>query len=486
MRKCLLFLLLSGCALGPNYQTPENDIVDTWGSEDEINVTSTNPPVADWWKLFHDPLLDQYVEKAKENNFDLLTAESNILQARALRQIEAGSFYPQIGADVNATRTYFSKNGPLFAIGPSTGSLPGTVSSESGLPFSLQAPQMQNLYNILFDFSWEIDLFGKTKRRVEAADALVERTIDEKNDILISIIAELARNYVELRGFQEKKRLIEENISLISSQSQIIFQQLQFGLIGKIDNEQIEAALLEEKAKLPGIEAQIFKNIYMLSILTGSVPETLVHELEKAQSLPNPEREVAIGLRSDLIRRRPDIRRAERNLAAATANIGVAIASFFPTFNLIGDGGIQSLELKNLFSLASRTWAVGGDLATPIYKGGKLIGNLQAKKAETAAALYTYQQTILKALEETESAITSYSQDLKATQLKAERAEKYQTIALISNEQHKQGLIDLLKFLNAQRELNTAEETLLNSQITTLIDLIALYKAIGGGWESSL
>ncbi|PIS03469.1 MAG: secretion protein, partial [Chlamydiae bacterium CG10_big_fil_rev_8_21_14_0_10_42_34] len=167
----MFFILLSSCAVGPNYIAPENNISDVWTvSNEEVDETA---PLVEWWKEFNDPLLNKYIAMAAEYNNDVLEAESNILQARALRQMAASSFYPKIGADVNATRTYFSKNGPLFAIGPSVGSVPGTTSTLSGLPFDLQVPQTQNLYNALFDASWEIDLFGKTRRTVEAADALI-------------------------------------------------------------------------------------------------------------------------------------------------------------------------------------------------------------------------------------------------------------------------------------------------------------------------
>lgn len=208
-----LTVIFAGCAVGPNYTTPENDVVDTWASESDI--ASSDVPLIKWWEVFEDPLLNKYIGMAAEHNNDVLTATSNILQARALRQVAASSFFPIIGADVNATKTYFSKNGPIFAIGPSTGSVPGTVSPVTGLPFAAQIPQIQNLYNAIFDASWEIDLFGKTRRTVEAADAVIGHTIEQRNDVLLSVMAEIARNYMELRSSQKRSRLIEENIGIL-------------------------------------------------------------------------------------------------------------------------------------------------------------------------------------------------------------------------------------------------------------------------------
>lgn len=465
--------------VGPNYTPPENNVADTWASSDVANTISYDPVTTKWWEVFEDPLLNKYIALAAENNNDVLTAMSRILQARALRKVEASSFFPQINADVNATRTYFSKNGPIFDIGLGD----GAVTDTPGLPFALQAPQTQNLYNILFDASWEIDLFGKTRRKVEAATALIGSAIEDRNDTLVSVMAELARNYMELRGYQEKARLIEENITLLEQKSCLIRKQFETGYTNRLDDEDILATLATERALLPDIQAKIYKNIYTISVLIGEVPESLIDELLTPKPLPMTPEEVTVGLRSDLLRRRPDIRKSERDLAAATANIGVAVASFFPTFTLFGAAGLQSLMLKNLFSLGSKTWAFGGDINMPIFQGGKLVGNLQAKKAETAAVAHTYQQTVLLALEETESIIVSYTQDLETAKEKKQATDRYQELVFLSSERNAKGLTNRLDLIDTQRKLNEAEQSYLDTNITKLVDLITLYKALGGGWE---
>ena len=481
VKRYLYLLILTGCAVGPNYKAPENKLSDAW-SASEV-ATTQNAPVLRWWELFEDPLLNKYITLASSQNNDVLVAMSRILQARALRQITASSFFPQVGADVNATRTYFSKNGPIFAIGPSVGEVPGTVSPGTGLPFDLQVPQTQNLYNILIDASWEIDVFGKTRRMVEAAGALVDRTIDEKNDILISVMAEVARNYIELRSSQEKARLIQENIALLSQKATLVQLQFKVGYVSRLDDEQILATLAEERALLPQIEAEIHRSIYMLSVLIGTIPETLEEELIIPQPLPKIPETIAVGLRSDLLRRRPDVRRAERDLAAATANIGVAIASFFPTFTLLGDGGLQSLSLKNLFTMGSKTWALAGDITMPIFQGGKLVANLRAKRAETTAAAYTYQKTVLEALEEAESTIVAYSEKLKTRKERQDAFQHYEKLTALSHERKLRGLISLVNVLDVERQQNRAEQEVLNSSTGALLDAILLYKVLGGGWE---
>jgi outer membrane protein, multidrug efflux system len=482
-KKLIPLIILAGCAVGPNYQPPENTISDTWAALTENTLATRDTPLIEWWKVFDDELLNRYIATAAEYNNDVLTAQSNILQARALRQMAASSFFPQIGADVNATKTYFSKNGPVFAIGPSTGTVPGTISTTTGLPFQPQVPQIQNLYNALFDASWEIDLFGKTRRTVEAADAVIGRAIEMRNDVLISVMAEIARNYIDVRSLQKKAQLIEENIQLLEQKRIIVQKQFETGYVSRLNDEEIQAQLASEKALLPDIKAGIYQSIYTLSILTGDVPEALVEELTEQKPLPTVPPSIAIGLRSDLLRRRPDIRRAERDLAAATAYIGVAVASFFPTITLVGDGGFQSLMIKNLFSLGSKTWAIGGDINMPIFEGGRLMGNLKAKRAESAAAAHTYQQTVLSALEETESALMAYSQNLVAVSSRKEAVANYQNLTLLSQERHTKGLVNLTNLIDTERQLNSSEQSLLDSNTASLLSLITLYKALGGGWE---
>lgn len=484
MRKEILFcLILGGCMVGPNYTPPENNVGTEWNGALQSEIALAETPLVKWWEVFEDPLLSKYMSQAAENNQDVLTAMSRVVQARALRQIAASSFYPQIGADVNATRTYFSKNGPVFAIGPSVGSVPGTVSPVTGLDFDVQAPQTQNLYNALFDASWEIDLFGKTRRAVEAADAVVESTIEKRNEVLISVMGEIGSNYIELRSFQEREKLVAQNIEILEQKALLIRKQYEVGFTSRLDDENIQGLLSSERAKLPDLKAQIYRSIYTLSILIGLAPEALLDELLAQRALPKLPEKVAVGLRSDLLRRRPDIRRAERDLAAATANIGVAIAAYFPTFTLVGDAGFQTLTLKNLFSLASRTWAGGGDLNMPIFEGGKITGNVQAKRAETAAVGHTYQQTVLNALEETESAIISYNQDLLALKETQDAASRYHELVFLSKERNERGLISRLNVLDSEREYNQSEQTVLDRDSGALLDLIKLYKSLGGGWE---
>lgn len=471
--------MLASCTVGPKYQAPENVINDEWQKSDEM--LSQDQPVIAWWSLFNDPILDKYIEMAAHCNRELAQAEAAILQARALRDVTASKLFPQLTGDVSAIKTYFSKNGPAFSMSPGGSGV--TTNPTTGLPYSVQVPQIQNLYTPLFDASWEIDLFGKTRRAVESAKAHIESVIEQRNDTLITVLAEVARNYMELRGFQQDAALIEEKIRLLEQNAQIIRDQRCVGIANEVDLQNIEAMLASAQSELPDVVAAIYRSIYTLSLLTGNVPEALVDELIVPSQLPEPPDIVTVGLRSDLLRRRPDVRQAERELAARTADIGVAVASFYPTFTLMGDAGLQSLQIRNLFQSASKTWAYGADFNFPIFEGGKLVGNLHATEAAQTMAFEHYQQTVLAALQNTESALVAYSEDVKTAGLQRESQERYQKIVDLSSQRFDKGLTGLISLINAKLQLIASSQTLLKDDTTTLIDLIALYKALGGGWQ---
>jgi outer membrane protein, multidrug efflux system len=479
-RSAILFFAFGGCMVGPNYKAPDNVINDEWQTEE---VVSEESPVTAWWSLFKDPLLNEMIETAAQNNKDLARAEAAILQARALRDVAASRLFPQVTTDISGIKTYFSKNGPVFSATPGGGPGGGTTNPTTGLPFSVQTPQVQNLYTPLFDATWELDLFGKTRRAVEAAEARIESAIEQRNDTLISVLAEVARNYMELRSFQKQAFYIERNIHLLEQNNAIIRDQLQAGLANVLNLEKSEADLASARAALPNVMAEIYRSIYTLSLLTGHTPETLVEPLLAPKELPRPPDVVAAGLRSDLLRRRPDVRRAERELAASSADVAHAVAAFYPTFSLLGDAGLQSLQISNLFQSASKTWAYGLDINSPIYEGGKLTGTLAAMRAAESMALASYQQTVLAALQNTESALVAYADSIKTAEARREMADRYRKIFELTGDRYQTGLVNRIDYIDSQRQLIAAEETLLQSDTLSLIDLIALYKALGGGWQ---
>lgn len=489
MKRWIGCLLLTGCMVGPNYKEPQNALSPNWTAVIAEDVISQENLLVEWWKLFCDPLLTQCIENAVRCNYDLNSACETILQAKALRQVKASSLFPQIIADINGTKTYFSKNGPVFAIGVPTASgaetETGSLSPATGLPFQVQVPQIQNLFNALFDATWEIDLFGKIRRGVEFASAIMDAAIAQRNDLLISIVAEVAKNYIELRTFQMGALFVEQTIDLLEQKREINEKNHLEGYSSTIAVESAASELNLAKAALPLLIAKSYRAIYAISLLTSQLPETLLPLLGEVKPLPAIPEKTAVGLRSDLLKRRPDIRVAERKLAAATANVGVAVASFFPSITIGGDGGFQSLSIRDLFQGKSKTWAIGGDINLPIFEGGRLIGNYRASKASLAEAACTYQQTILKALEEVEGNLVGYKQGLTVCNELQANLVHQQNIDFLTEQLYGQGIKTFLDLLSQKEQVIQSREVLLLSQSATLIDLIALYKSLGGGWEDS-
>lgn len=478
----VFFLIFSGCKVGPNYKLPEYEIPDIWTQ----NCQEPLPVISNWWEEFNDPLLNKFILKAKEENLDLLIAEAKIIQARSIRQVSASKLFPQVGADLNGTKTYFSKNGPVFAIGQATGDPNATSSLTDVLPFSVQIPQIQNLFNALFDVSWEIDFFGKTRRAVERDQAYIEASMEAKNACFITMAAEISKNYMELRHFQKQNDILQKLIENYEESLILIKSQNAEGLVSDIDLENIAKDLELTKSRLPDVVAEIYQRIYLLSILLGDLPETFVDELLSKNQMPEIPKSIGLGLRSDLVRRRPDVRMAERKLAAATAEIGVNVANFFPSVSLLGTGGFQSLLFPKLFNWGSKTWAYGSDISMPVFQGGRLLGNLHLSQAEQVIAGYEYQKVILQALQEAESSFSYFSEGQISFGHIQQFLEKSQNILKLTDRLYQEGLIDLLALLAQQRQTLDAEEKQNASHLSVVLSSISLYKSLGAGFAENL
>lgn len=451
--------------VGPNYHPPQCFIPETW--------ECVEPPHLAWWEEFHDPLLDHYIEQAAACNFDVLTACARIFEARAMRTIAASELFPQVNGSASALRLAFSKNGPFFT----NTAIIGQQAPQSGISRFL------NIYSSLVTATWEIDLFGRIRRGVEAADASIGSAVEERHGVLMAVFADVSQAYIGLRSTQHKKLLVEENIALLQDETALARHQWKKGLIDRLTLENLEAQLADLRATLPPLDAQICQDIFVLSILTGALPETLIEELMPIQPLPLLPDYAACGLRSDLVRRRPDVRQAERELAAATANIGVAVASFFPSFSLLGAFGFQAVDFRRLFQWDSNTWAIGALGSVPIFQGGNLVGNLRLTEARAAAAAFTYQKAVLTALEEAESALVAFQKDSESLCHRRKALDRYAQIDAITATQFKKGLVDLSKVIESSRQLINAKQNVLESETTLLLDAVNLYKALGGGWE---
>lgn len=481
-RYLLFFLLLTSCCLGPKYKPPEITVSDHWNAQEECDQRGKIE--SKWWEVFDDELLTKYVQEAARSNHNVLSAKANILQARALRQVQASKLFPHISADFNASHIYFSKNGPIFLADTLFDDTLDFETETQGLPapFSVQFPQQLSLFNALLDATWEIDLFGKIRKGIEAQDAAIGSAIEQKNDLLISIYAEIAINYIKLRSAQNLGLLLEKEIELLERKQFIEKERFKYGYNTAIDVDESEKKLFEAKSNLPKTLSEIYQHIYAISVLVGKPPESLLEELLPFQDLPMLPQDVCVGLRSDLLRRRPDVRNAERLLAQATANEGVAVASFFPSILLSGNVGFQAMKLAKLFQGRSLTWAVGGDANTPIFRGGKIIGDLKAARANTLSSFHIYEQTVLMALQEAESALMTYDNSLTSLQKVNVITQKQEDITCITTMKFNSGVINGIELLEQERQLNLAEQNSLKSQTTALTNLITLYKSLGGGF----
>lgn len=475
------FLCLAGCAVGPKYKQPEITFSDEWNVKDLSQEGFLSTEISSkWWEIFQDDLLTKYIEKAALSNYSVLIAEENIKQARSLKKIATSQLFPQLLLDFNGSKTYFSKNGPVIA-GPSVSE---GVNTNTGIPFQFQIPQIQSLYNALIDASWEIDIFGRVRNQMKAADALIGGAEEQRKNTLISIFGEIASNYMELRCSQQMGKLQEETIHLLEERLSIEEKRQKSGFSKTLDVLSIESDLAKAKADLPISLAKVYQMIYAISVLTGDLPETLLAELLPIKEVPSLPSQVEVGIRSDLIRRRPDVNRAERILAATMANVGIAVANFLPSFTLNGDLGFQSLKFANLFTGMSKTWSIGGDVNMPLFQGGRLIGTLRLTESQAVEAAQSYHQTVLTALQEVETYMSDYKSNLESYKELQVASQKNSFMLAITDKQNEMGYVDGITLLTSEQKLTQSKEEALKAQETALKGLVVLYKSLGGGFEA--
>jgi NodT family efflux transporter outer membrane factor (OMF) lipoprotein len=473
----LLFLLgIVGCTVGPNYRRPDVQVPATWSAGSDADVTKQPREIARWWKTFNDPELDELIGRVVQSNLDLRLAAARVREARALRGIAASDLWPMINVSGSYTRHRQSEHVSPVQVGSLNGSS-GTGAAPSG---SLE----QDLFQAGFDASWEIDLFGGVRRSIEAADADVAASVEELRDVLVTLLSEVTRNYVEVRGFQRRIEIAEDNIR--SQQETLELTQARFdaGLTSQLDVVQAASQLATTQSQVPTLDTALKQTIHRLSVLLGLAPGALLSELSQASPIPPVPPVVPAGLPADLLRRRPDVRRAERQVAAATARIGIAVADLFPKLSLTGTLGLQSNLLADLPLGSSRFWSVGPTLSWPIFEAGRIRANIQVQNAREEQRLTQYEQVVLTSLEDVENTLVAYSREQTRRSRLAEAVEANQRAVELANELYTRGLGDFLNVLESQRSLFASQSDFAQSEVTTSSNLVALYKALGGGWQS--
>lgn len=464
----LLALLCSGCTVGPRYCAPPDLVIPSeWHAPIPQEAVYDNKENFSWWEALNDPTLNSLLTRACDQNIDLSIAGMRILQARLLQKGQEGERYPHIDASVMGGDLFCSKD-----------------ILKSGL-FGKSGGHKRNLgfFEAGFDATWEVDLFGYRTHQIDAAQARAEAAEASMEEVWVSLSAEIARHYVELRGYQQRHSLLLKHIALLRENIELVQDLLSTGIADTIEELQTREQLSRLLAEKPLLNLSIDRSIHRLSVLLGCPPRELFCELQSCEQLPSLPCEKPVALPSELLRRRPDIRRAERELAAATEEVGTAVAALFPRFSLLGFAGEIGTRFSSLKSGDATTLFGAPQLLFPILNSKLLQQDVKFNRIQACQATLNYKKTVLNSFEEVENAMAAFhSEEERQRHLKEARDLSYEAYQL-NDEQYQKGLKGYLNLLSSSRSLLSAEDARLQSEVTLLLNYIALYKALGGGWS---
>jgi multidrug efflux system outer membrane protein len=504
--------ILVACKTGPDYAKPDIEVPKEWSEARNGGAVDKPVSITAWWTSLNDAPLNGLIARSVNSNFDLRIAEARVREARAARGIAASALFPTVDASGSWTRSQSADQGPLIpnkpsatfgaGVGPSgfsrsinvrnqslslnrsvSGGAATTSASVTPGGAGLSADRTANLFQAGFDASWELDIFGGNRRAVEAANADIEASDESRRDVLISVMSEVALNYIELRSAQNRLRITENNIKAQADTVELTQARYKAGLSSELDSIRAQALLATTRSQVPLLQTQIDTAVHRLSVLIGEEPGALKAELQIAAGLPASPAEVPVGLPSDLLRRRPDIRRSERELAASTARIGEARADLFPKFYLTGAFAGQNGTLGSVWNSPNQLWSLGPSISLPIFQGGRIRANIEVQNARQEQAAINYEKSIMTALEDVENGLVSFSKEQERSKFLAEAVRANEESVKLANERYIRGLADFLNVLDAQGALFQSEDQLVQSESSVLMNLISLYKALGGGWE---
>lgn len=463
LRLAFLILLLgaaAACTVGPDYKQPVVSTPDAWQARAVQGVEERESAVQTWWDTLDDPALNGLLKRAQAANLDLEIAVARIAEARALHRIAAGDRYPEILGQGNVGATELSES----TFGPLGGETVENYALGAGL-------------------SWEIDVFGRVRRQVESANASFEASVEDYRDVLVVLLAEVGQNYIETVALQKRIELKKANIDSQQESLQLTRDRFDAGLTSALDVAQAESNLANTEAQLPPLETRLNAALNRIAVLLGEDPGSLHEELTRQAPIPSPPDELLVGIPAEVVRQRPDIRRAERDLASQTARIGVATADLYPRFSLTGFLGFDSSSIGDLLDGDSVTWSVGLPFIGNIFDGGRRRGRIEVEKARTEQLLSVYRLTILTALEEVEDALVAYAMERVRRERLARAVDASQRSVDLVRTQYLAGLTNFQNVLDSQRSLTDQEDQLAESEGLVLSNLIALYRALGGGWR---
>ncbi len=468
----VLLLFLSGCKVGPVYEPPCMECPTTWHSEIPEESSHQELNSAIWWENLQDPILNELMHEAAAQNLDLKIAALRVLQARTLAKGKKGDLYPHIDGSISYDHAYFSKEAAV-----------NTLEHMGASVDSSQVNRNLNLFEFGFDAEWELDFFGLAAHEIAALKAQAEAAQESLCEVWVTLSAEIAKNYIELRGLQERKKILLENVEDQVALLQLTKELVSRGMLNESDAHLAKAECKFLQSELPSIELNVSRTIHRLSVLLGYCPADLFERLTPEGNLPQIPSGISIGIPSDLLRRRPDIRKAERELAASTEKVGSAIASLFPRFSLKGFVGDISTKTGSLFNASSTTWFLGPQVLVPIFNSRLLLQEVAYNKMVEKGALYEYQKTVIGALEEAENAISGFTR-AKEQQDYLIDADAHNRAALaLVDELQQRGFNDRFQLNKVKKAALKAKERLIQSHIDLLLNYVTLYKTLGGSWD---
>jgi outer membrane protein, multidrug efflux system len=464
-----LMFLIAGCSVGPNYQKPDTAVPGTWNEAPQSGIDTRSSPLSKWWTEFNDPLLNALVERAVQSNLDIRLAEARIRESRALRAVTASDLWPGLETSGSYRRSRSSEN--------------AFVSGEGGDAF-LGGNGAGDLFRAGFDSSWEVDVFGGVRRSIEAADANVAASIEERRNALVTLLGDVAKNYIDLRGFQRRLAVARSNLQAQQETLDLTKVRFEAGLSSDFEVAQAEGQVNTTAAQIPALESALKGTVHRLDVLLGQQPGALWTEVSNEAPIPALPPQAHVGMPAELLRRRPDIRRAERVLASTTAQVGAATADLYPRFSLIGAFGFQSISASDLISAPSRFWSIGPRIFWPVFDAGRIRANIAVRNAQQEQALTLYEKTILVAFEDVENSLVNYAREQVRYRALIDAVAANRRAMQMANELYTRGLVDFLNVLESQRSLYASESELAQSETVMASNLVALYKALGGGWET--
>jgi NodT family efflux transporter outer membrane factor (OMF) lipoprotein len=487
---------LSACEMGPNFSPPRPAVPAAYIADQPATeptpYTTGDAVDPTWWENFNDPELTKLEGLAVSQNLDLQIATERLLEAEAQAQITGAVLYPNLSGAASYTREGPSKEGIFNAFGggasasTSAGSVAsGAAGTVGGGAFSASSIAPLDLYQYGLQSMYDLDLWGKNRRAVEAAVAAARGSEEARRAALLNVEAQVASNYIQMRGTETILAITQKNLSLAKQLVDLTVERQQAGLTTSLDVANARATEAEIESQIPTLTAQRDTLIGQIGLLLGVTPQTLPAELTTPQAVPLTPPSVPIGLPGDLLRRRPDVREAEQDLHEATAETGVAVASFFPDISLSGSVSLQALQFKNLNEFKAITYAFGPDITIPLFEGGQLTGQLKLRRAQQREAALNYAKTVLTAFYQVDTSLVNYNQEHAALDALTVDTQQSQIALGLAEDQYKQGLADYLTVLDAQQSFLNAQQSQAAAVERVATDLVTLYQALGGGWEQT-